>query len=238
MKSINSVKLIAHDSVDLDRLSYSNGDIVYDITNATIRLMDGANLGGRKLATQPYVGTAISTALGPYATTTSVGTAISTALTSYATTTSVGTAISTALTSYATTASVTTALSSYSTTASVTTALSSYSTTASMNSAISTGSVASATRLTTARKINNINFDGSADITITASAGTLTGTTLSSGVTGSSLTTVGTLNALEVAGNIQADSNVVISTVPTLTTHATNKKYVDNKALAMSIALS
>ena len=236
MKSINSVKLIAHDSADLDRLSYSNGDIVYDITNATIRLMDGANLGGRKLATQPYVGTAISTALGPYATTTSVGTAISTALTSYATTTSVGTAISTALTSYA--ASVTTALSSYSTTASVTTALSSYSTTASMNSAISTGSVASATQLTTARKINNINFDGSADITITASAGTLTGTTLSSGVTGSSLTTVGTLNALEVAGNIQADSNVVISTVPTLTTHATNKQYVDNKALAMSIALS
>ena len=223
MKSINSVKLIAHDSADLDRLSYSNGDIVYDITNATIRLMDGANLGGRKLATQPYVGTAISTALGPYATTTSVGTAISTALTSYATTTSVGTAISTALTSYA---------------ASVTTALSSYSTTASMNSAISTGSVASATQLTTARKINNINFDGSADITITASAGTLTGTTLSSGVTGSSLTTVGTLNALEVAGNIQADSNVVISTVPTLTTHATNKQYVDNKALAMSIALS
>ena len=40
-KTVHSVKLQAYDSVDLDKLSYSNGDLVYDLTNSTIRLMDG-----------------------------------------------------------------------------------------------------------------------------------------------------------------------------------------------------
>jgi len=48
----------------------------------------------------------------------------------------------------------------------------------------------------------------------------------------------GILNTLEVSGNIQANSNVAISTLPTLPIHATNKKYVDARALAMSIAMS
>ena len=60
----------------------------------------------------------------------------------------------------------------------------------------------SAATLTTARAINGTNFDGSADITVTAAAGTLTGSTLASGVTGSSLTSVGTLGSLAVSGNI------------------------------------
>jgi hypothetical protein len=53
----------------------------------------------------------------------------------------------------------------------------------------------SAATLTTPRAINGVNFDGSAAITVTAAAGTLTGAALPAGVTGSSLTSIGTLTA-------------------------------------------
>lgn len=53
--------------------------------------------------------------------------------------------------------------------------------------------VNSAPILTTARTINGVSFDGSANITVTAAAGTLTGTTLNSSVVTSSLTSVGTI---------------------------------------------
>lgn len=53
----------------------------------------------------------------------------------------------------------------------------------------------SAATLTTPRNINGVAFDGSAAITVTAAAGTLTGTTLNSGVTLSSLTQVGTITS-------------------------------------------
>jgi hypothetical protein len=60
-----------------------------------------------------------------------------------------------------------------------------------------TGNAGTATKLATARTINGVAFDGSGDITITstADAGTLTGTTLKSTVTGSSLTSVGTITS-------------------------------------------
>lgn len=51
-----------------------------------------------------------------------------------------------------------------------------------------TGNAATATALETARTINGTSFDGTANITVTAAAGTLTGNTLASGVTASSLT--------------------------------------------------
>lgn len=51
----------------------------------------------------------------------------------------------------------------------------------------------SAATLTTSRNINGVAFNGSADITVTAAAGTLTGTTLNATVVTSSLTTVGTI---------------------------------------------
>ena len=57
------------------------------------------------------------------------------------------------------------------------------------------GLAATATALATARAINGVNFDGTAAITVTAAAGTLTGGTLNSGVTASSLTSIGTLAA-------------------------------------------
>jgi len=56
-----------------------------------------------------------------------------------------------------------------------------------------TGNALTASTLQTARLINTVSFDGSADITVTAAAGTLTGTTLNSSVVTSSLTSVGTI---------------------------------------------
>ena len=55
------------------------------------------------------------------------------------------------------------------------------------------GNAATATALATPRAINGVNFDGTAPITVTAAAGTLTGTTLASNVVTSSLTAVGTI---------------------------------------------
>jgi hypothetical protein len=61
---------------------------------------------------------------------------------------------------------------------------------------------ATATELATARAINGTDFDGTAAITVTAAAGTLTGGTLNSGVTASSLTSVGTLTSITSSGNL------------------------------------
>ena len=55
-----------------------------------------------------------------------------------------------------------------------------------------TGNASTATALQTARAINGTNFDGTAAITITAAAGTLTGATLNATVTASSLVSFGT----------------------------------------------
>jgi len=52
---------------------------------------------------------------------------------------------------------------------------------------------ANATKLATPRAINGVAFDGTAPITVTADAGTLTGNTLASNVVNSSLTSVGTI---------------------------------------------
>ena len=65
-----------------------------------------------------------------------------------------------------------------------------------------TGSAATATALATTRAINGVNFDGTAPITVTAAAGTLSGSTLKATVTASSLTSVGTLSALTMEGAV------------------------------------
>jgi hypothetical protein len=69
------------------------------------------------------------------------------------------------------------------------------------------GNAATATKLATAKNINGVAFDGSADITVTADAGTLTGTTLASNVVNSSLTSVGTLTS----GTISLTTDIVTS---------------------------
>ena len=70
-----------------------------------------------------------------------------------------------------------------------------------------TGNADTATVLATTRAINGVNFNGSAAITVTAAAGTLSGSTLASGVTASSLTSLGDLTALTVVGNITMDKD-------------------------------
>lgn len=79
------------------------------------------------------------------------------------------------------------------------------------------GNAGTATKLATARSINGTSFDGSADITVTAAAGTVTGSTLNSGVTASSLTSVGTLASLTVTNPI---SGSVTGNAATVTTNA------------------
>lgn len=72
-----------------------------------------------------------------------------------------------------------------------------------------TGNAATATKLATARAINGVNFDGTAAITVTSDANTLSGTTLKSTVVTSSLTTVG---ATLIIGNwkLRPDTNTLI----------------------------
>ena len=72
-----------------------------------------------------------------------------------------------------------------------------------------TGNASTATTLQTARNINGVSFNGSADITVTAAASTLSGTTLASGVTASSLTSVGTLSALTMGGTVSMVDNII-----------------------------
>jgi len=75
-----------------------------------------------------------------------------------------------------------------------------------------TGNASTATTLETARAINGVNFNGSAPITVTAAAGTLSGDTLNSGVTSSSLDRVGALGVGTIAagfGNIDNGSSTL-----------------------------
>jgi hypothetical protein len=77
------------------------------------------------------------------------------------------------------------------------------------------GNAATATALETARTIAGTSFDGTANISIDAN--NLSGTTLNSGVTGSSLTSVGTLASLTVSGLITANGGLTIQATDTFT---------------------
>jgi len=68
--------------------------------------------------------------------------------------------------------------------------------------------VATAGALTASTTINGVPFDGSAPITVTANAGTLSGTTLKPTVTGSSLTEVGTIGTGVWQGSPIADAYI------------------------------
>lgn len=71
----------------------------------------------------------------------------------------------------------------------------------------------SASILDTARTINGVSFDGSANITVTAAAGTLTGSSLNSGITGSSLTSVGTITSGTWSGSFGAVSGANLTSL-------------------------
>ena len=112
-----------------------------------------------------------------------------------------------------------------------------------------TGNASTTTKLSTARNINGVAFDGSSDITVTADAGTLTGTTLKSTITNSSLTSLGTLENLAVtnpivgsitgnaatasiAGNITATSSSTLTSLPNLSNVGTlNNATINGKVI-------
>ena len=74
---------------------------------------------------------------------------------------------------------------------------------------------ADATTLATPRAINGVDFDGSAAITVTAAAGTLSGATLKSTVVTSSLTSVGALNSGSITsgfGTIDNGASAITTT--------------------------
>lgn len=94
------------------------------------------------------------------------------------------------------------------------------------------GNAGTATKLATSVTINNQPFDGSSSVIVPADAALLTNDTIAGNVVHSSLTDVGTLTSLSVAGAI------TVPTTPVAKTDATNKNYVDIRAVAMSVALS
>ena len=86
------------------------------------------------------------------------------------------------------------------------------------------GNAATATALATARAINGVDFDGTAAITVTADANTLSGTTLKSSVVNSSLTSVGTLSSL-ATGDITLNGTAI-------TANADELNMLDNSSLS------
>jgi hypothetical protein len=50
-----SLRLVAEDFTDISALTGEKGELIYDVTNATIRLNDGTTQGGIPLATRNWV---------------------------------------------------------------------------------------------------------------------------------------------------------------------------------------
>jgi hypothetical protein len=236
MIPVRALRLERYDAVSLNRQAFLNGEIFYDASNNTLRLFDGTTTGGRSIATQSWTATNFASLTAVTTNNATINSAIALKA-NIASPTFTGTVTSPAF-SGPLTGNVTGNLTG-NVTGNVTGNLTG-NVTGNLTGNV-TGNATSADtsiRLTTARTINGVSFDGTGNITVTANSTTLSGTELNATVVTSSLTSTGTLNTLEVAGNIQANANVVISTAPTQINHATNKKYVDARALAMSIAMS
>lgn len=86
-----------------------------------------------------------------------------------------------------------------------------------------TGNAFSASKLATARTINGIAFDGSANITVPSNAQTLTGTYINSTVLDSTLRSVGTLVELSIADTKIVIGNSTLNTSPQSGTIATQE---------------
>ena len=95
-----------------------------------------------------------------------------------------------------------------------------------------TGNASTATALATARAINGVNFDGTAPITVTAAAGTLTGATLAANVLATSITSVGTL-----ASPVMTTPTLGVASATSLATSDASPLLLTNGQLA-TIALT
>lgn len=105
---------------------------------------------------------------------------------------------------------------------------------ATATTASTAGTATTATKLATPRNINGIAFDGSGDITISASAdaGTLTGTTLKSTITASSLTSVGVLTSTTINGKLTVGSASASSNSAVLEIKSTSQGFLPPKMTA------
>jgi hypothetical protein len=63
-----SLRLQKYSAVQLDRMSYEDGEVFYDNVNNTLRLMDGQNPGGQQFAMREWVNTNLTSILSGYAT--------------------------------------------------------------------------------------------------------------------------------------------------------------------------
>lgn len=122
----------------LSKMTYNQGEIVYDETNGTLRLLDGVTQGGIALANQSWTQTQINTAI-----------ATSGFVSNSTLTTAVG--VKAPIASPTFTGTVTGTFSG-NLTGNVTGAV--------------TGNASTATQLATARNINGVAFDGSANISV------------------------------------------------------------------------
>ena len=241
-----SLRIRPFTSAALDDITGSSAEIFYDSTNDSLRVFSGAGSGGSILATQNYVNSIVGTQ-NKFSNIAVQGQ--STIIADSGTDTLTLTASQgIVLTTNSSTDTITIGLSG-----SVVVQGGALGTPSSGNlvnctfpilnqnttgSAATAGTAGTAATLTTPRTINGVSFNGSSDITVTAESSTLTGNTLNSAVTNSNLTSVGTLNDLTVTGDVVANTNVVVAQTPTAVNHLTNKKYVDARAAAMSVALS
>jgi hypothetical protein len=106
------------------------------------------------------------------------------------------------------------------------------------------GNSATATKLAATKTINSVAFDGSANITVATLVNSTSVLTLSSAgnltAPGNITTATGTVTAgtVTTTNDVTVGGNVNISTTPTAINHATNKRYVDAKAIAIAVAMS
>ena len=244
-----SLRIRPFDGSSLNDITGSSGEIFYDSTNQSLRVFSGGLPGGILLATQDYVNASVGTQ-NTFSNIAVQGQTTITADSESDTVTLVANQGIT-ITTNSTTDTITIGLSgsvvvqggalgtpSSGNLVNCTFPVLNQNTTGNAATATTATTAESAATLTTPRNINGVSFNGSSNITVTAAAGTVTGNTLNSTVVTSNLTSVGTLTDLEVAGDVTANSNVIVEQLPTSINHVTNKKYVDARAAAMGIALS
>jgi len=99
-----------------------------------------------------------------------------------------------------------------------------------------TGNAYSASKLQTGRNINGVFFDGTEDITVTAEARTLTGDTINPGVTYSSLTQLGYLEAVSVQGSGGISVGNGITTAAKISVNGSTPTITGYSNLAISVA--
>jgi peptidyl-tRNA hydrolase len=181
---------LTNSSVTIGSTSISLGATSTSLSGLTAITFAGSTSGTTQILSGAIAGTSVLTL--PVATDTLVGKATTDTFTNKSISGSTNT-ISNIANGSLTNSSVTIGSTSVSLGATVTTFAGLASVTSTAFVGALTGNASTATTLQTARAINGVNFDGSAAITVTAAAGTLSGATLNSGVTASSLTSVGTI---------------------------------------------